>query len=46
MDKSKGQQLAELRQSSAAGTHGKHGKARNRNDRRKAKRNLKNGDWL
>lgn len=44
-DKGKGQVLNELRRSSASGTHGKHGKARNRDERRKVNRNLKNGEW-
>lgn len=34
-----------LRTASAAGTHGKHGTRRNRNDRRTTRQALRKGEW-
>jgi hypothetical protein len=42
---SKGQYLNELRRGRGAGTHGKHGKARNRDERRKENQKIRKGDW-
>lgn len=43
--KTQGQYLNELRRGTASGTHGKHGKALNRDQRRKENQKIKNGDW-